>query len=168
MKVLFLKAAVWVVVGPLIAGCGNDAPMPTGTTTVQLAVVAGGDHGGRPFSTPMTTEITSQPEYSGDPDGIGQARITINPGQRTVCWDLSASKIVLPATAAHIHRAPVGVRGGIVVLLSAPNASGRAEGCVKDQDRDVLRQILMDPEFFYVNVHTSDYPAGAVRGQLGK
>lgn len=35
---------------------------------------------------------------------------------------------------------------------------------MKDQDRTVLRQIVMDPEFFYVNVHTSDYPAGAVRG----
>jgi hypothetical protein len=30
-----------------------------------------------------------------------------------------------------------------------------------------VKDILTNPAAYYVNVHTSDYPAGAVRGQLG-
>ncbi len=168
MKSRFHKVATMAAVVPLIVACADDGPMPTGITTVRLAVVDGADHGGAPFTTPMTTEITSTPVYTGDPDGVGDALITINLGQREVCWELSASNILLPGTAAHIHRAPAGVRGGIVVFLSAPNASGSSAGCATNQDPAVLQEILADPAAFYVNVHTSDYPAGAVRGQLGR
>ena len=33
---------------------------------------------------------------------------------------------------------------------------------------DVLRPIVANPAGFYVNVHTGDFPKGAVRGQLAK
>lgn len=168
MKYRFHKLAVLVAVVPLLAACAEDRVLPTGITTVRLAVVADADHGGAPFATPMTTEITSTPVYAGDPDGIGDALITINLGQREVCWELSASNITLPGTAAHIHKAPAGVRGGIVVFLSAPNAAGSASGCATDQNSAVLQEILVNPTAFYVNVHNADYPAGAVRGQLGR
>ncbi|HJU72906.1 MAG TPA: CHRD domain-containing protein [Gemmatimonadaceae bacterium] len=164
MKSRFTHAALLVA---LIA-CGNDGPIPTGVATVRLALVAGADHGGLPFATPMTTEITTTPVYTGDPDGTGDALVTINLGQREVCWELTASNISLPGTAAHIHRAPVGVRGGIVVGLTPPNASGIVAGCASNQNPDLLKEIILDPAAFYVNVHTTDFPAGAVRGQLGR
>jgi hypothetical protein len=91
----------------------------------------------------------------------------VNRGQREVCWDLSVSDILLPATFAHIHKAAPGVRGGIVVTLGAPGNSGRSTGCASNVDPAVLSEILTTPESFYVNVHTTDFPAGAVRGQLG-
>ncbi|MGH7714195.1 MAG: CHRD domain-containing protein [Gemmatimonadaceae bacterium] len=168
MKTRFHKVAVLLGIALLLAGCAEDGPVPTGIATVRLAVVAGAEHGGAPFATPMTTEITSTPVYTGDPDGVGDALITINLGQREVCWELSVANIVLPGTAAHIHRAPAGVRGGIVVFLTPPNASGTVAGCASDQNATVLHEILLDPAAFYVNVHTTDYPAGAVRGQLGR
>lgn len=168
MSVRFAKIVALTVVTPTFAGCGTDASMPT-QATIQLAVVAGTDHGGIPYATPMSQEVTSQPVYAGDADGVGHALITINLGQREVCWDLTAANVALPATAAHIHRAPAGVRGGIVVPISpAPDAAGRAVGCAFDQDPALLQEILRNPEEFYVNVHTSEYPAGAVRGQLGR
>ena len=166
MRSRFHKVAVLIAVAHM-AGCA-DEQMPTAVATVRLAVVAGSDHGGAPFATPMTTEITSTPLYTGDPDGTGDALITINLGQREVCWELSVANILLPGTAAHIHRAPVGVRGGIVVGLTPPNASGTVAGCASNQNPAVLQDILLDPAAFYVNVHTTDYPAGAVRGQLGR
>ena len=150
-----------------LAGCTSDAPTAT-QGTVRLALVAGAEHGGRPFTTAMTQEVTWAPAWAGDPDGAGVALITVNLGQREVCWDLSASDILLPATAAHIHRAAPGVRGGIVVGLSAPDGTGAARGCVADRDEALLREILTSPESFYVNVHTTDFPAGAIRGQLGQ
>lgn len=89
----------------------------------------------------------------------------MNHGQGQVCWKLSVSDIGA-ATAAHIHRGEPGDPGPVVVTLSAP-AEGSSEGCA-DVERDLIKEILQDPDEFYVNVHNAEYPNGAIRGQLGK
>jgi hypothetical protein len=33
---------------------------------------------------------------------------------------------------------------------------------------DLIKAIRQNPEAYYVNVHNSDFPTGAVRGQLSK
>ena len=104
----------------------------------------------------------------GDPNGSGFADITLVPGRERVCWELRASDITLPASAAHIHRGAVGVAGPIVVGLTPPGADGRAEDCATGVSKQLIKEILRSPERFYVNVHTSDYPAGAIRGQLSE
>lgn len=71
-----------------------------------------------------------------------------------------------PATAAHIHRAPAGQAGPVVVTLSAPT-EGMSSGCA-DVDSELVMEIQQYPEMFYVNVHNAAYPAGEVRGQLSK
>ena len=101
----------------------------------------------------------------GDPDGTGMAMVTLKAGMGEVCWDMMVSKITLPAAAAHIHEGEPGVAGPIVVPLSAPDANGAASGC-RTVDAALLGRIGQNPGGFYVNVHTSDFPAGAVRGQL--
>ena len=123
------------------------------------------DHGGRPLS----TELTGAAEVPGpgDPDGSGTATITVNLGQEEVCWEINAAEIVLPAAAAHIHIGTAGEAGPVVVPLSAPDASGFSSGCTT-VDRALAKDILKNPEDYYVNVHTSVFPAGAIRGQLSK
>ncbi|TMQ66187.1 MAG: CHRD domain-containing protein [Candidatus Eisenbacteria bacterium] len=101
----------------------------------------------------------------GDPDGSGQVVINISPGSGEICYDLTVTGIE-PATAAHIHHAPVGVNGPIVVALTAPS-SGSSQDCVTI-DKDLAKDILQHPEEYYVNVHNADYPAGAIRGQLSR
>jgi hypothetical protein len=119
--------------------------------------------GGRPLSTTMTGgEEVPGP---GDPDGSGEAFITLNHGSGEVCFQLTVSDIA-PATAAHIHEAPAGVAGPIVVGLTPPTG-GSSSGCVS-ADRDLIKDIIQNPAEYYVNVHNADFPAGAVRGQLSK
>lgn len=151
---------------PGAAGCARDAG-PT-APPIRLAVVAGAGHGGAPLSTPLTQEVTTSPVWFGDPDGAGDALVTVNLGQREICWEITVTGIALPASAAHIHKAAPGVRGGIVVPLSAPGGTGAATGCASEVDAALLNEILTSPASFYVNVHTSEFPAGAVRGQLDR
>jgi hypothetical protein len=130
---------------------------------VLVAPSASADPGGAPFATDLTgaAEIPGP----GDPDGSGTASLTINPGLGEVCFTLTATGIA-PAFAAHIHVGDVTVAGPVVVGLTPPT-SGSSSGCVS-ADRELLLDILQSPENYYVNVHNVDFPAGALRGQLGR
>ena len=139
--------------------------LAVGLGTVLLAgpfgAAAGADDGGRPLFAEMTG--AQEAPGPGDPDGSGTASLTVNPGQEEICYTLTVQNIA-PATAAHIHVAPVGQPGPVVVPL-VPPTSGTSSDCA-DVDRDLALAILMHPENYYVNVHNADFPAGAVRGQL--
>ena len=101
----------------------------------------------------------------GDPDGAGTATVILRSASGEVCWELTVSKITLPAVGAHIHEGAKGVAGPVVVPFTAPDANGTASGCARP-DAALMTRIMQSPENFYVNVHASDFPAGAVRGQL--
>ena len=127
--------------------------------------------GGRKFSTDLTGAQEVSAAFpaggAGDPDGTGTARVTVNVGQQRVCWDLTVANIATP-TRAHIHRAPPLVNGGIVVdfFNSTPSS---LSGCTTDPlSRDLLRDIIQNPQNYYVNVHNAAFPGGAIRGQMSK
>jgi hypothetical protein len=65
---------------------------------------------------------------------------------------------------AHIHRGAAGVAGPVVVPLDPP-AGGKSTGC-PTVAKEVADEIMANPSNFYVNVHTAEHPAGAIRGQL--
>jgi hypothetical protein len=98
----------------------------------------------------------------GDQNGSGQAIITVDTVTGQICFDLVVRNIE-PATLAHIHEAERGSPGPIRVHLTAPT-SGSSSGCVTDLTQ--AQAIADDPSAYYVNVHNSDFPNGAVRGQL--
>ncbi|WP_298023972.1 CHRD domain-containing protein [uncultured Parasphingopyxis sp.] len=99
----------------------------------------------------------------GDPDGSGTARITADATTNTVCADITVQAISRPM-AAHIHRGARGTNGPPVLTLDTP-ANGESSRCY-NVERQLAASIIADPAQFYVNVHTEDYPGGAVRGQL--
>jgi hypothetical protein len=128
----------------------------------SAGVLEGADTGGRPISVTMTG--AAERPGPGDADGTGTATFTLNPGQEQICFELTASNIA-PATAAHIHVAPPTDPGPVVVPLTPPT-DGSSSGCV-DVDRDLILAIIQHPEDYYVNVHNAEFPAGAIRAQLG-
>jgi len=125
--------------------------------------VFGAAQGGRPLRASLSG--ADEVPGPGDMDGSGTALITFNQGQGLVCWELSATDI-LTATAAHIHAGEMGIAGPVVVALSPPE-DGSSSGCAS-VDPTLIMEIRQNPEGYYVNVHTSDFPSGALRGQLGK
>lgn len=102
----------------------------------------------------------------GDPDGSGSATITTDPAAGTLCWELSVANI-MPVLQSHIHVGAAGVEGDVVVPLDVDGFTGSSTGCITPvTDTSTLQAIVANPAGYYVNIHTSDYPAGAVRGQL--
>jgi hypothetical protein len=113
-----------------------------------------------------TLVATLAPEGT-NTNGSGTARLQLNPAQQTICSVIHVRGIELPATAAHIHQGAAGVNGPIVVHLPAPNAQGVSTGCTR-APRSLIDAIMQHPAGYYVNVHNTPYPAGAVRGQLAQ
>jgi hypothetical protein len=117
-------------------------------------------------STVLATVLTGANEAPGpaDPDGRGFALFVLKPATGRVCWAYVV-RGVAPITAAHIHRAPPGVPGPVVIPIGASGAHSFSVGCTT-ADPALVAEIAMNPSAFYFNVHNATYPAGALRGQL--
>jgi hypothetical protein len=127
--------------------------------------------------------------------GKGTTRVQIDFAANSLSYELSYSGLSSAVTQAHIHFAQKGVNGGIIVYLCdntglAPSGtpacpdSGTVTGTVTAADVNppnnplpVTDQGISPGDFAaliaaiehttgYVNVHTTTYPAGEIRGQL--
>jgi hypothetical protein len=126
-------------------------------------------HGGDPFTAVLGGH------------GSGTALVTLNPGQREVCWEVTVAGLTAPAFASHIHKGAAGVTGPVVVPFfntgfNTPSSATSFSGCTENVDRALIEDIKDNPAGYYVNVHTScggqpatcgpAWPISAVRGQL--
>jgi CHRD domain len=147
-RLLFLAAALVVALVVPNSAAGVEAGRPLSTTLAGAAEVPG----------------------PGDADATGSASISLNQGLATVCFDVSWENIDGTVFASHIHVAPAGVAGPIVVTLftGAFGGTDAVSGCATGVDRGLIKAIRQDPSAYYVNVHSTVFPAGAARGQLGK
>ena len=102
-----------------------------------------------------------------EPNATGTAVVRIRQDAGMVCYRLHAANVTLPTVAAHIHRGAAAVNGPVVVPFTAPGADGNSSGCVANVDAALIGEIVGNPAGFYVNVHTKEHPAGAIRAQLG-
>jgi hypothetical protein len=101
-----------------------------------------------------------------DPDGRAAVVVRIQGNQ--VAFAL-AWRGIAPPTAAHIHVGAAGVNGAVRVGFFAgalPATVSAVTGSVTVADQAVLDAIVADPAGFYANIHTAEFPGGAVRGQL--
>jgi hypothetical protein len=119
-------------------------------------------HGGRPMS---TTLAPVAPNTVGGGTFVARSNI----GQGRICWSLTVTGLTpSDVTAAHIHylNGPLATQIAVPLALPTPFA-GSATGCATAL-RALVKQILVHPENFYVNVHTTAYPGGAISGTLAK
>jgi CHRD domain len=100
----------------------------------------------------------------GDPDGRGGFTALV--ADNKICFGYTVDNIAAPS-AAHIHRGKPSVAGPVVVPLTTPATGdpGATSAC-SDIAPALAEEILKRPNHFYANVHTGDFPGGAVRGQL--
>ena len=96
----------------------------------------------------------------GDANGVGIAVITID--GTSIRYSVLHQGITAP-TGAHIHTGATGVAGPVIVPL---DHNALMSGVVTGVAADVINQIKANPSGFYVNVHSGEFPNGAIRGQL--
>jgi hypothetical protein len=97
----------------------------------------------------------------GDNNASGTVTVTLDAARGKVCWTF-ALKGVTGLTAAHIHKAPAGKAGPVVVPFGAKY---KPKGCTTAPGA-MIKAILAQPTAYYVNVHNAAFPGGAARGQL--
>ncbi|MFH8931812.1 CHRD domain-containing protein [Streptomyces pristinaespiralis] len=101
-------------------------------------------------------------------DRDGKAVTFLHPKGTTVDFSLAWADIKAPA-AAHIHKGDFGKNGDVVLgFFDKPVPEGlfAVSGRLHDQHAGLVKEIRDNPWGFYSNIHTEEFPDGAVRGQL--
>ena len=142
------------------AGCGDD----NGTSPSAVPIV---------FTAHLSPANEVPPIGNAESSGTGAVQITIDPTTRTPTfyYQLTGFPANTTAIAAHIHSAPAGINGGIVVNtgMSTTTLSNRiTEIRTTGQpiDATLLQAIINNPAAYYFNVHSPLNPGGFTRGQL--
>ncbi|MEU5975098.1 CHRD domain-containing protein [Streptomyces sp. NPDC047315] len=100
-----------------------------------------------------------------DPDAAALAHVTVK-GDR-VTYSLQWKNVV--PGLGHIHQGKSGQNGPVKVGLfgtAMPDSVHSAAGQVALTDAKLAQEIRTNPAGFYVNLHSAEFPGGAVRGQL--
>jgi len=153
----------WFVMLALVIGLVSAGTVAAADTTVDL-----------------TARLIGENEVPpADLDGSAKATVHIDVDGGQVCFQIKNFKDTGTPNRGHIHHAPAGANGPIVVPFFDLNTaasvadprndqleSGRIEDCVSVADHALLADIVANPDQYYVNVHNSRYPAGSLRCQL--
>ena len=117
-------------------------------------------------------------------NGTGTFTATLSADGTSINYTLTYSHLSSTAHAAHIHLGQAGVNGGVMVVLCGGGGkpecptSGSVSGTItKDDVKALPDQGLAAGDFHsllnairagvtYVNVHTTNFPNGEIRGQV--
>ncbi|MFG1707155.1 CHRD domain-containing protein [Nonomuraea sp. M3C6] len=102
----------------------------------------------------------------GDKNGSAIAVFRIHGKQ--VDYAIRWQKVAAP-TAFHIHQGKAGKNGDVKIPFfgeALPGNLSAVKGTVTVKDSGLLRGISSNPKGWYANLHTSEFPGGAVRAQL--
>lgn len=92
--------------------------------------------------------------------------VTVNSKTDRLCYNI-VSKGLAGVTASHIHMGKKGVDGPVVVTLNFKKFTAMSPSltCVS-VPAATAKAMIGAPADYYLNVHTTKFPNGAVRSQL--
>ncbi len=128
----------------------------------------------------------------GDPSGRANVNLQLDPAKETVCLRADWRDLQGDVTALHVHRGPAGETGPhhIEILNDErlAGASNQVQFCVRvvgghsgqeagdhqgagnhgTDPAEAIQEVVDNPAGFYLNVHSTAFPDGAIRGQIGR
>lgn len=138
-----------------------------GLTATAVAGVDGSDQATMcVYTTQLRTENEVPPRTA---ESLGHTQIKVR-NDGTIEFK---THIVNPAgetfVAGHIHIAPAGVNGPVVQSLfqGGPTSEEQIMQSGEVSNPTLGAAICANPSAYYVNYHTTQFPGGAIRGQLG-
>ncbi|MGW2717848.1 CHRD domain-containing protein [Streptomyces sp. NPDC001492] len=144
-------------------------------TAVIPAHAAGGTLSGDTGGTVLAASLRGANEVPvaggpavGDKDGAALEFIKVQDDKVSVAvtWRGTGKPTML-----HIHQGARGTNGGVKVDFTDLLKNSKRHsvtGTVEVKDAGLLAALKSDPGSFYANLHTTEFPGGAVRGQLHK
>jgi hypothetical protein len=154
----------------LAAGCGSSSTSPSSPTkptftatllpSSEVPPIVGPEASGSGTVT-ITFDVTK--------DAAG----TITAASTTFVANLTGFPAGTTVIAGHIHKAPAGVAGGVVISANVSsttltNGSGSLVLSNAAPDIAIVQDVLNNPANYYFNLHSTLNPGGFTRGQLSR
>ncbi|WP_433257741.1 CHRD domain-containing protein [Streptosporangium sp. CA-135522] len=137
---------------------------------IALPAAAGGDDGtaGATFFAASLNGANEVPAAGGDRDGSAVAFLEVDGDE--VSFAVEYHGIAAPV-AGDLHQGVKGANGNVKISFFAfkqPDGRTSVTGTVRVRDQRLLDELKANPGDFYVDLHTGEFPDGAVRGQVHK
>ncbi|WP_160352119.1 CHRD domain-containing protein [Sphingorhabdus profundilacus] len=101
---------------------------------------------------------------TGDRDGSAQAEVSIANTLDQICYDINKINNIADITSVSINRGLRGQTGPAVLTFSRANEGGW-KNCVKRSEW-LEDSLEWKPGNYYIQISTTEFPQGAIRGQL--
>lgn len=167
--------SVHVSVVLAVAACADVTPLPTNlATSNQAPSVALASEAAPPTVFNVQMRADQEPNGASTSESKGHAQVVVlADGTMEFTFTIN-NKSSETFTRAHIHKAPAGANGGIHwdfleagnPVASVSDQPSQLRGVARARAAAVLADLLANPSGYYVNVHSTAFPGGAVRGQL--
>jgi CHRD domain len=145
------------------------------TAIVALGVLALSTVAWAQAPTTFVSNLSSANEVPGCPPGVasgahGVAIVQVDAETGEIRYRVTATNLpgtIAGSPGAHIHVGAAGSMGPVVEPLMLTGKENGLVAAGSATNPTLAAAILADPANYYVNVHTTTCPAGAIRGQLG-
>ncbi|HZT77666.1 MAG TPA: CHRD domain-containing protein [Vicinamibacterales bacterium] len=168
------RVSAWIVALAFVAaGCGSSSTSPSSSTAANNPV----------FTATLLPSNEVPPIANAEASGSGTVQITMSV-TKDASGNVTAANITFNATLSgfpagttvtlgHIHKAPAGVSGAVVISANVTsttlaNGSGSLLLTNGSPDVAVVQDILNNPSQYYFNLHSTLNPGGFARGQLSR
>lgn len=114
------------------------------------------------FKVALTAAAETPPSGT---QGKGVASLTWDASTRVLSWHVTYSGLSSDATMAHFHNGAAGQSGPVVIWITKKGSPVKSPITGKATLTPEQAQQL-EAGGWYINVHTTDHPAGEIRGQV--